>query len=123
MMTVSRQLKGVTLGVINRILPAKPLEWSQEQRSLIDRESRRMQLYFCRRCPSSVQVRRSCDRFGLHMVEKDVGRVNSYRNELINGGGQSRVPCLRLDLDNKTTWLYGHRSIVEYLETRYCPED
>ncbi len=120
MMNVSRQIKGMTLSVINRVLPVKPLEWNNEKRSIIDRESRRMQLYFCRRCPSSVQVQRSCERLGLHMVEKDVGRVNSYRNELVNGGGQPRVPCLRLDLDNKTTWLYGQREIVSYLEGRYC---
>ncbi len=102
MMNVSRQIKGMTLSVINRVLPVKPLEWNNEKRSIIDRESRRMQLYFCRRCPSSVQVQRSCERLGLHMVEKDVGRVNSYRN------------------DNKTTWLYGQREIVSYLEGRYC---
>jgi glutathione S-transferase len=54
-------------------------------------------------------------------VQKDVQRVNAYRNELIHGGGEVRVPCLRIEgrKGKAARWLYDGRSILEYIERRF----
>ena len=81
-----------------------------------------MQLYFSRHCPSAVAVRRHCQKLGLRIVEKDVDRVDCFRNELINGGGASLVPCMRVEAKENTQWLYGEEAIISYVDSRFSPD-
>ncbi|WP_370293971.1 glutaredoxin family protein [Thalassolituus sp.] len=118
-MSLTRHLKGKTLSFVDRIMPVKPLERTPEEQLLLDRESRRMHLYFCPECPSSISIKRYCERFGLHVVQKDVQRVNAYRNELVNGGGESRVPCLRVDGTEGESWVYSPDEILEFINNRF----
>ncbi|MBM94998.1 MAG: glutaredoxin [Oceanospirillaceae bacterium] len=121
-MSVSQQLKGLAFDWADRIIPVKPVERSAREQNSIDRESRRMQLYFSRHCPSAVAVRRHCQKLGLRIVEKDVDRVDCFRNELINGGGASLVPCMRVEAKENTQWLYGEEAIVSYVDSRFSPD-
>ena len=116
---LTRQLKARALNVVDRLVPVKPVNRSREEQYQLDRESRRMHLYFCRTCPSSINVRRQCEKLGLRVVEKDVTRVNAYRNELINGGGAPKVPCLRVDGAAGEQWLYSSAAILDYLKKRF----
>lgn len=99
----------------------RPLRRSDDEQVLLDRESRRIHLYFCKTCPSSIKIKRRCQKLGLRVVEKDVGRVNAYRNELIHGGGEVRVPCLRVEghKNQDSRWLYSSVKIMQYLERRF----
>lgn len=118
-MTVSQHLKGLAFDWADRIIPVKPVTRTPKEQNSIDRESRRMQLYFSRHCPSAVSVRRHCLKLGLRIVEKDVDRVDCFRNELINGGGASLIPCMRVEGKEKTHWLYGEEAILEYVNSRF----
>ncbi|OUS35969.1 hypothetical protein A9R00_11790, partial [Oleispira antarctica] len=71
---------------------------------------------------TSIKIKRRCEQLGLRVVEKDVKRVNAYRNELIHGGGQVRVPCLRIEGRNgqETCWLYEGSNILKYLNRRFA---
>lgn len=119
-MSLTRHLKGKTLSFVDRIMPVKPVPRSVEEQLLLDRESRRMQLYFCPSCPSSVSIKRYCERIGLHVVQKDVERVNAFRNELVNGGGESRVPCLKVENNDGDSWVYSPEGIMDYLNERFA---
>lgn len=121
-MTLSRRMKGVCLMVADRWITVKPVKRSSEEQSSLDRESRRIQLYFCKTCPSSIRIKRRCQFLGLRVVEKDVMRVNSYRKELIHGGGQVRIPCLRIEgqKGKETRWLYDSDKILAYLDKRFA---
>jgi len=121
-MNLTRQLKGKTLDLVDRFVPVKPIVRSADEQCVLDRESRRMHLYFCRSCPSSIAVKRFCERLGLRVVEKDVDRVNAYRNELLNGGGEPRVPCLRIDGNECNDWLYNPDTILKYLQQRFSSQ-
>ncbi|PHS63011.1 MAG: glutaredoxin [Thalassobium sp.] len=116
---LTRQLKGKALDIVDRLLPVRPVMRSANEQLLLDRESRRMHLYYCRNCPSSITVKRHCERLGLRVVEKDVLRVNAYRNELLNGGGAPKVPCLRVDDEQGGQWLYSPDAILDYLKNRF----
>lgn len=118
-MKLTKQLKGKALDIVDRLLPVRPQPLSPEQRNLLERESRRMHLYYCRSCPSSIAIKRHCERIGLRVVEKDVVRVNAYRNELLNGGGEPRVPCLRVQDEQGDRWLYSPDAIRSYLKNRF----
>lgn len=118
-MKLTRHLKGKALDLVDRLVPVRPQPCSEQQRDLLERESRRMHLYYCRTCPSSIAIKRHCEKLGLRVVEKDVVRVNAYRNELLNGGGEPRVPCLRIDDNQGPRWLYSPEAIRSYLNKRF----
>jgi len=48
-----------------------------------------------------------------------VQRVNAYRNELVNGGGESRVPCLRVDGGDGESWVYSPDDILDFINNRF----
>lgn len=118
-MNLTRQMKGMALNLMDRVVPVRPVARDRREQSRLNRESRRMQLYFCRSCPSSISVKRHCEKLGLRVVEKDVDRVNSFRNELVRGGGQPRVPCLRIADGQKEHWLYSPDAILNYLNSHF----
>ena len=117
-MNLTRHIKGKTLGLVDRFLPVKPIERPAEEQTLLNRESRRMHLYYSRQCPSSISVKRYVERDGLHPVTKEVERADAYRNELVKGGGESRVPCLRICTRSGDRWIYSPEAIINYLEKR-----
>jgi hypothetical protein len=120
-MSVKHRMKGICLMFADNWFKVKPVIRSHEEQCSLDRESRRIQLYFCKTCPTSIKIKRRCEQLGLRVVEKDVQRVDAYRNELIHGGGEVRVPCLRIEgrNDQHTRWLYEGNNILQYLNRRF----
>lgn len=118
-MSLARQLKSKAFHWADRLLPVRPLPRSNTEHELLERESRRMQLYFSRACPASIGVQRYCQRLGLRVVEKDVQRITAYRNELLNGGGASKVPCLRIEDAQGSRWIYSSDTILSFLDQRF----
>lgn len=120
-MSVMHRIQGLCSMLSNHLFKVKPVLRSSEDQASLDRESRRIHLYFCKLCPVSIKVKRRCERLGLRVVEKDVLRVDAYKNELINGGGELRVPCLRIESrkDKEPNWLYDGEDILEYLDRRF----
>jgi hypothetical protein len=120
-MSVMQRMQGLCFMFADSCFKVKPVQRSSEEQASLDRESRRIQLYFCKTSPSSIKVKRRCEQLGLRIVEKDVERVNAYRNELIHGGGEVRVPCLRIEgtKGKETRWLYDGQEILAYLERRF----
>ncbi|MDK2777889.1 MAG: glutathione S-transferase N-terminal domain-containing protein [Pseudomonadota bacterium] len=118
-MNLTKQLKGKALNIVDRLVPVRPVARTSDEQNQLDRESRRMHLYFCRTCASSITVKRQCEKLGLRVVEKDVMRVNAYRNELVHGGGAPKVPCLRVDNGQSEEWLYSSDAILDYLKNRF----
>ena len=121
-MAIKRRVKGICLMWLDRWVKVKPVKRSNEEQCSLDRESRRIQLYFCKTCSNSIRIKRHCQQLGLRVVEKDVRRVNAYRNELIHGGGEVRVPCLRIEgsKGKETRWVYEGDKILEYLDRRFA---
>lgn len=118
-MNLIRHIKAMAANAYDRAVPVKPLNRSADEQSRLDRASRQMHLYFCRSCPTSIAVKRHCEKLGLKVVEKDVLRVNAYRNELLRGGGVSRVPCLHIQDKEQGSWLYSRENIVAYLNQHF----
>lgn len=116
---VTDQLKGLFWGLYDKYFDVPAVARTNEEQSSLDRESRRIQLYFYRNCCDSVKIKRHCKYLGLRVVEKDVERVNSYRNELLKGGGAIKVPCLRVEGRKGTKWYYHQEDIQKYLDKRF----
>ena len=59
-------------------------------------------------------------RQGLTIETRDVKRSVSAKEELLAGGGDLKVPCLRVDDDQgEVSWVYESGEIIDYLEGRF----
>ncbi len=85
----------------------------------IDRQTRSLVLYHFQACPFCVIVRRNIQRLGLNIEMRDVKRDKKYDQELVAGGGQFQVPCLRIENEGKFEWMYESADINEYLTKRF----
>ncbi|WP_440997641.1 glutaredoxin family protein [Arhodomonas sp. SL1] len=77
-------------------------------------------LYHHELCGFCLRVRAVLERLGVSVEMRDIRRHPEYRQELIDGGGQAMVPCLRIhNEDGDDTWLYESADIVAYLIRRF----
>jgi len=72
-------------------------------------------LYHFESCPYCVRVRRFLEEQHIQMPMKDVLRDPAAYRELIAGGGDSQVPCLRIQDGDSVRWLYESLDIIDYL--------
>ena len=63
-----------------------------------------------------MKVRREIKRQSLNIELRDAQHDPNHREQLLQGGGQIKVPCLRIPQgDGKTTWMYESSAIITYL--------
>jgi len=87
----------------------------------VDASSRNLVLYQFLMCPFCVTVRRSIKRLSLNIETRDALRDIESRAQLLQGGGQLQVPCLRItDEQGNVTWMYESRAIINYLQAAYA---
>ena len=77
------------------------------------------QLYQYDRCPFCYRVRSFLDEAGIEIEMRDTLRDPQAFRELVQGGGSTTVPCLRIDSGDETRWLYESADIIEYLKDRF----
>ena len=92
-----------------------------EAQQQVDASTRNLVLYQFKMCPYSVKARRAIKRLSLNIETRDALRDPSSREELLQGGGKIKVPCLRItDEQGETTWMYESDVIIDYLQNLYA---
>jgi glutaredoxin len=87
----------------------------------IDASTDKLVLYEFRMCPFCIKARRAIKRLSLNIETRDAMRQPSSREELLSGGGNIKVPCLRITDDTgRTTWMYESSDIIAYLQQRFA---
>ena len=72
-------------------------------------------LYHYETCPYCRKVREAVDRLDLDLEYRNTRKERTYRDELKEGGGMNQVPCLRIEHENGTEWLYESDDIIAFL--------
>lgn len=91
---------------------------AQEQ---VDGDCRDIVLYQYQTCPFCMKVRREMDRLSLNIETLDAQQAGNNRDDLVRGGGQAKVPCLKItDQAGNSQWLYESAKIIEYLRGRFA---
>ena len=104
----------------NWAFPPKSIMRNAEQQAIIDTQTTGLTLYQYRACPFCVKVRRQMKRQSLSIGLRDVKRDLGAKKELLGGGGNLKVPCLRIeDGEAEVQWLYESGKIIGYLEGRF----
>lgn len=83
----------------------------------LDRRTAGLALYQFRTCPFCIKTRRRIAALSLNIERRDAQHDAQHRAELAAGGGEVKVPCLRIEEDaGEVRWLYESDAIIDYLE-------
>jgi len=120
MMAFIRWFLGRIILVVDFLFHPRGLKREPQLQSQLDKETAKLSLYQYAACPFCVKVRWAMQRNSLNIETKDAKRKPQFAEELVAGGGQLKVPCLRIEeQDGSTTWMYESSDIMAYLEQRF----
>jgi glutaredoxin len=118
-MFIIRWILGRIILLLNFIFTPKKLKRENQEQVKVDAQTQNMQLYQYQACPFCVKVRREIRRQGLNINTVDAKQAD-HKEVLENQGGKIKVPCLRIEENNKVVWLYESSAIIEHLNTRFA---
>ncbi|MDF1763298.1 MAG: glutathione S-transferase N-terminal domain-containing protein [Oleibacter sp.] len=116
-MTIIRWVLGRIILLLDFLTSPKPAHHSQEVQAKLDARTAKLTLYHFQACPFCVKVRRVMRANNLNIETRDTKRSAHAAKELLAGGGTPKVPCLKIENDGETKWLYESSDIVAYLNT------
>ncbi|MBT3411423.1 MAG: glutaredoxin [Halieaceae bacterium] len=120
-MQIIRLILGKLILLGNWIFTPQSLKRDPALQAAVDQQAASLALYQYEACPFCVKVRRSMKRQGLTIVTRDVKRSENAKDELLAGGGNLKVPCLRIDQGEQDyEWMYESKDIIQYLEARFA---
>lgn len=115
-----RAIVGPMLLLWEKISMPKGVVRPAEVQQKIDQQCQTMVLYQFQTCPFCMKVRRTLRALSLNIDLRDAQRDAQHRAELMAGGGQVQVPCLRIvDTQGKAHWVYESALIIQYLRQRF----
>ena len=87
----------------------------------IDEQTKKLTLYQYKTCPFCIKTRREMKRLSLNIEKRDAQKNEQNKKDLLEGGGQIKVPCLRIEEDGgTTTWMYDSEKIIQYLQSQFA---
>jgi glutaredoxin len=120
-MRIIRLILGNLILFLNWVFTPRSVARDSAAQTTIDQQTASLALYQYEACPFCVKVRRAMKRHALTIETRDVKRSETAREELLAGGGDLKVPCLRIEGEQgQVQWLYESKDIVRYLEERFA---
>ncbi|MDD1014904.1 glutathione S-transferase N-terminal domain-containing protein [Pseudomonas rubra] len=99
--------------------PAK-LKRDPAAQAQVEQQAKGLSLYQFHACPFCVKTRRTLHRLNVPVALHDAKNNEQDRQTLLAEGGKIKVPCLRIEEDGKTTWMYESKVIIDYLSKRFA---
>jgi glutaredoxin len=114
-MKLVRWLLGCIILFFNFVFTPRSKKREPQAQAQLDQQTAHFKLYQFKACPFCVKVRRAIKREGLKIETRDAKNNEQYRQELQAQGGKVKVPCLRIEQNGQTNWLYESNDIIAYL--------
>lgn len=103
------------------VLTPKGVQRSPEAQQRVAEQTAKLALYHFPTCPFCLKVRREMSRLSLPIELHNAQHPGADRQALIEGGGEAKVPCLRISgEDGKLQWMYESNDIIAYLHQRFA---
>ena len=102
------------------LLGRKPKERARDAQARTDAATASLRLYHFQACPYCRKVRRDIRLLGLNIAQADIKLDPQAKRDLLAGGGDKMVPCLRIEEGESVRWLYQSKSISAYLSERFA---
>lgn len=119
LLRIVREGLGRTIALLDQSTRMTPMSRPADAQRAVDSAVQAMALYQYFACPFCIKTRRAIHRLNLPIELRDAQHVPEHRSALLTGGGRLQVPCLRIDEDGNTQWLYESSEIIAYLERRF----
>ena len=111
-----RRVMGPIILLLDKITSPKGVVRSTDIQQKLDLTTQYLALYQYKTCPFCIKVRREIKRNSLNIELRDVQHNPEYKQQLLEGGGQIKVPCLQIqNEDGNINWLYESSDVVTYL--------
>lgn len=111
---------GPILLTVDWLTTPKGIKRSADEQRRIDKETKNLVMYQFFTCPFCIKTRRAIKRLSLNIETRDALRHAPSRQQLLDGGGEIKVPCLRITgKDGSEEWLYESNEIIKYLNESY----
>lgn len=116
-----RLIVGPIILFVDKITTPRGVKRPQDEQQKIDQEAKNMVLYQFNTCPFCIKVKRNNKRLSLDIETRDAQHNPTHREELLQGGGQVKVPCLKIvDDKGNDSWMYESDEIMKYLRDRFA---
>ena len=77
------------------------------------------ELYKTDLCGFCYRVRHWMDANGIEIPLRDVNQDQEAFRELLQGGGRTTVPCLKIQRGDEVEWMFESMDIIRYLAAKY----
>lgn len=115
-----REGVGGLMAFISYIFSPRKIKRTGQAQQIANEKAANMSLYQYFACPFCIKTRRTVRRLNIPLEYRDAQiRGSEHRNTLEREGGQIKVPCLRIDENGTTTWLYESNDIIAYLNQAF----
>ena len=91
-----------------------------EVQAKVNTAAKGLTLYQFHACPFCVKTRRTLRRLNVPVALRDAKNNEQDRRALLEQGGKIKVPCLRIEENGQTTWMYESKVIIDYLDKRFA---
>ncbi len=114
-----REGLGRIIMAVDYLTRPKPMEREAQEQGAVDTAAAELSLYQFQACPFCVKTRRAMHRLNVSIPLRDIRQSADHRKDLMEGGGSTKVPCLRIEEGSETRWMYESNDIIRYLEERF----
>jgi glutaredoxin len=115
-----RLLLGPVMLLKERLTQPKGVQRDAAAQAAIDLQCQSLALYQFNTCPFCIKVRQEMRRLSLPIEKRDAQHHNANRDELQQGSGATKVPCLKItEANGETRWLQDSNAIVAHLRERF----
>ncbi len=114
-----REGLGRIIVFINFIFLPKQIKRSEAEQNKVDKLAKKYALYQFYACPFCTKTRRAIYRLNIPIEFVDAQKDKQNRADLLAGGGEIKVPCLRIKEDGESKWMYESNDIIKYLNSKF----
>jgi glutaredoxin len=116
-----RLVLGPVLLLKERLTQPKGVQRDAAAQAAVDLQCQSLALYQFNTCPFCIKVRQEMRCLSLPIEKRDAQHNTANREELLQGSGATKVPCLKItDNNGQTRWLQDSKAIVAYLRERFA---
>jgi glutaredoxin len=115
-----RLVLGPVMLLKERVTQPKGVQRDAAAQAAVDLQCQSLALYQFNTCPFCIKVRQEMRRLSLPIEKRDAQHHAANRDELMQGSGATKVPCLKItEANGQVRWLQDSKAIVAHLRERF----
>lgn len=112
---------GQVLACAEQLTRPPKMQRDPADQARVEQKASTLALYQYHGCPFCIKVRRELHRLNVPIELRDPSKDPAHREALLEGGGKTMVPCLRIDEAGKSRWMYESSDIIAWLRQEFGP--